>query len=359
MRTPPSAMAAMYSGYGGEASVGRNVRFTPNGWSVISRQRRISLASSSGVFWVRPVISPRPPALETAAASSAKPTKCMPPWMMGWRMPKSSVMRVFIAFFLSPGFHVRAQVHLEGPRITRLRVQVPVVLCDVFRVQDAVLLLQRVALGELRANEFRVDGAIDHDVRNVDALGAELARHALRESAQRVLGAGECREVGGAADARRRTGEEDRAAAAHHHLAGDLTRVQEAAERGHLPDLHVLARRLFQNAAGHVGADVEHHHLDGAALLFDLVDERDHVLLLARIAAIAECLAAGGTDALHGRLELVGRATRETCDVALAGETCADGAAGGVTGANDQRHASRACRFVHASLLLNNGRTVI
>ena len=74
MRTPPSTMAAMYSGYGGEASVGRNVRFTPNGWSVISRQRRISLASSSGVFWVRPVISPRPPALDTAAASSAKPT---------------------------------------------------------------------------------------------------------------------------------------------------------------------------------------------------------------------------------------------------------------------------------------------
>ena len=54
---------------------GRNVRFTPNGLSVISRQRAISFASSSGVFWVRPVMMPSPPAFETAAASSAKADK--------------------------------------------------------------------------------------------------------------------------------------------------------------------------------------------------------------------------------------------------------------------------------------------
>jgi len=50
---------------------GRKVRFTPKGWSVISWQRAISLASSSGVGWVRPVRMPRPPALDTAEASSA------------------------------------------------------------------------------------------------------------------------------------------------------------------------------------------------------------------------------------------------------------------------------------------------
>ena len=44
---------------------------------------------------------PRPPAFETAAASSAKPTKCMPPWMIGCSMPKSSVMRVFMFEFPS------------------------------------------------------------------------------------------------------------------------------------------------------------------------------------------------------------------------------------------------------------------
>ncbi|MFK4665272.1 hypothetical protein ABIF76_006126 [Bradyrhizobium ottawaense] len=61
----------------------------------MSRQRAISLASNSGVFCVRPVMMPSPPAFDTAAASSAKPTKCMPPWMMGCSMPNSSVIAVF------------------------------------------------------------------------------------------------------------------------------------------------------------------------------------------------------------------------------------------------------------------------
>ena len=64
----------MYSGYGGASKVGRNVRLTQIGLSVISRHLAISFASFSGVPWVRPVMVPRPPALETAAASSAKPT---------------------------------------------------------------------------------------------------------------------------------------------------------------------------------------------------------------------------------------------------------------------------------------------
>ena len=86
----------MSSAYGGLANVGRNVRFTPNGLSVISWQRLIAAASFSGVPSVSAVIMPSPPALETADASSGNPTKCMPPWMIGCWMPKSSVMRVFM-----------------------------------------------------------------------------------------------------------------------------------------------------------------------------------------------------------------------------------------------------------------------
>src|SRR6185295_2172566 len=40
---------------------------------------------------------PSPPACDTAAAISAKPTKCMPPWMIGCSMPNISVILVFIA----------------------------------------------------------------------------------------------------------------------------------------------------------------------------------------------------------------------------------------------------------------------
>src|SRR3546814_125031 len=80
---PPSMMASMYSAYGGGEIVGNTVMLTPNGWSVIARQRAISLAKCSGVGCVNPVSMPNAPALETADAISAVPTHCMPPWMIG------------------------------------------------------------------------------------------------------------------------------------------------------------------------------------------------------------------------------------------------------------------------------------
>lgn len=46
------------AGIVGDVTVGRKVRFTPNGLSVISRQRRISAARSAGDRWVRPVMMP-------------------------------------------------------------------------------------------------------------------------------------------------------------------------------------------------------------------------------------------------------------------------------------------------------------
>ena len=45
--------------------------FTAKGLSVIDRQRSISSASALGLGWVSAVIVPRPPAFDTALASSA------------------------------------------------------------------------------------------------------------------------------------------------------------------------------------------------------------------------------------------------------------------------------------------------
>jgi len=45
--------------------------FTPNGLPVIARQRSISALKAAGVGWVSAVKKPRPPAFDTAAASSA------------------------------------------------------------------------------------------------------------------------------------------------------------------------------------------------------------------------------------------------------------------------------------------------
>ena len=76
--------------------VGRIVKFTPNGLSVRSRARAISLARSAGVGCVSAVMSPSPPASETAAANSARPTHCIPPCTMGCSMPNDSVNLVVI-----------------------------------------------------------------------------------------------------------------------------------------------------------------------------------------------------------------------------------------------------------------------
>lgn len=94
--TPSSTITCRYSSYGGGLIDGRIVRFTPNGLSVSSRVLAISRARSAGVGCVSAVMKPKPPALATAATSSARPTHCMPPWAMGCSTPKTSVNFVVI-----------------------------------------------------------------------------------------------------------------------------------------------------------------------------------------------------------------------------------------------------------------------
>lgn len=55
---------------------GRRVMFTPKGFLVRVLHLWISLRRSAGVGKRSPVMMPRPPALETALASSAYPTYC-------------------------------------------------------------------------------------------------------------------------------------------------------------------------------------------------------------------------------------------------------------------------------------------
>src|SRR5487761_2764277 len=89
------------------------VRFTPNGLSGISRQRRISLARSSGVGCVRAVMKPSAPALATAATRSARPTHCMPPCTIGCWIPNISVKRVLI-MAPSPPLELRRALFEKG-----------------------------------------------------------------------------------------------------------------------------------------------------------------------------------------------------------------------------------------------------
>src|SRR5690348_15659113 len=81
--------------------------------------------------------------------------------------------------------------------------------------------LQHAVGAALRASRIALlpDPAVDYEMRDMDVLGLQLARHALREAAQAELAHCEGRRLRIALDARRGTREQDRAVAALQHLA--------------------------------------------------------------------------------------------------------------------------------------------
>src|SRR6185369_13405973 len=238
---------------------------------------------------------------------------------------------------LSPALDPRSQVELEGPGVAWLLVEIPVVLGDVIRIEDPVLVLLRVPGREVVADERGVDRSVDDDVRDMDVLRAELARHALGERAKRMLGARERAEPCRAAQRRRGAGKQDRPAFARSHAARNRLRRKERREARHLPDLEILARRLVEDAARHVGADVEDVDFDRSDAGLDALDELRNLLFLSRIGREAFGFAAGFPDLANERLELAAVAARNACNVAFARKTTRDGAAGRVSGADDQR----------------------
>src|ERR1700758_2990461 len=88
----------------------------------------------------------------------------------------------------SPGLDPRPEIELVRPGAARLAMKEPVILGNGVGCEDAVLGLQGIALGEIVADELGVDGAVDDAVRDVNAEGSELARHALRQRAEREFG---------------------------------------------------------------------------------------------------------------------------------------------------------------------------
>src|SRR2546427_4897849 len=110
---------------------------------------------------------------------------------------------------LDPG----PQLDFPGPGAAVLSVYMQVVLRDLVGEEHPF----RAALARSRIARGPRDPAVDDEVRDVDALWGELARHALREAAQRELPHRERRRFGIALHARRGSGEENRPRAAGEH----------------------------------------------------------------------------------------------------------------------------------------------
>ncbi|MNQ87584.1 hypothetical protein D3C85_1028140 [compost metagenome] len=171
---------------------------------------------------------------------------------------------------------------------------------------------------------------------NVNIHRAELSGHALRQRTNAVLGTGKCGEPGCATQACSGAGEQDRAPLALGHAFGHFTRIEKTGKTGHFPDLEILAGGFFENAARHVGADVEHECLDGADLAFDLLDQCHHIVFLAGVAGETVGLATIGLYGIHQWLELVRTAAGNAGDKTLPGKTLGNGATRGITCTDDK-----------------------
>src|SRR4029077_20222485 len=88
-----------------------------------------------------------------------------------------------------PGFLPRPEIHLERPGRPLLPVELPVDLGDIVGIEDRVG-PGIVALRKVGLDPFGVDGAVDHDMGDVDVLWPQFAGHRLRQRPPRVLAAG-------------------------------------------------------------------------------------------------------------------------------------------------------------------------
>src|SRR5216683_6478917 len=115
-------------------------------------------------------------------------------------------------------------------------MDLPIGFGDRINAEQAVLAAFLDQRGAPTAQAIAINAAIHHDMRDMDAEGPVLARHALRDHAQAGLGGREMREPRLAANAGRSAGEDDSAASERHQTARCLAPDNEAAEAADAPE---------------------------------------------------------------------------------------------------------------------------
>ena len=195
---------------------GRNVRFTPNGLSVMSRQRAISLASSSGVRCVKPGddaeaarhSTPRRRARRSHVMHAALDDGMLDAEHLGDRCFHCLLSGLEFVSALAQRTGQRLPLLAEGtdflfkrPGSAWLLIELPVGLGDRARTASGDWDPIRAQPGPLAARRpllphpFGVDAGVDHEMRDMDVLRPQFARHRLRHGAQAELGAGEGRKA--------------------------------------------------------------------------------------------------------------------------------------------------------------------
>ena len=179
-------------------------------------------------------------------------------------------------------------------------MQIPIGIGDGFRIHQLIgfeigqRLLAAARLDAL-AHERRVDAGVDDEMRDVDVLRSQFARHALRHGAQAELGAGEGGIADAAAQARRRAREQDRALAMRQHEARGLAPREKAAITGHLPYFAEDAFGGLEDGEIHIGAGIEDADFK-RRFGIGLFQERRDVFFLAGVEPARNAAPASGFD---------------------------------------------------------------
>ena len=158
----------------------------------------------------------------------------------------------------------------------------PIGVGDGVHAEQAVLAALFLELRVARIEHIAVDAAVDDDVGDVNPLRPPVARHGLRQRAQRGLGRGERSERRAAFDRGRCAGEDERAAAARDHTPAGFTPDQKTAQTPHPPDHLEELGFGFQQRLGKIVAGIVHDQIERAAALALRGLEQAHHVRLAR-----------------------------------------------------------------------------
>ena len=129
-----------------------------------------------------------------------------------------------------------------------------------------------------------LDAAVDDDMRHMDPLWVQLARHALREAAERKLAHRERRRLRVALDAGGGPGEHHAAVLLRQHALDRLLTHQEAAEGGGHQGLFDLRRIEFGDRPAGAIARIVDYDLRRTEVAVQVIEQLFHVGALAGVA---------------------------------------------------------------------------
>src|SRR2546421_7496080 len=189
--------------------------------------------------------------------------------------PCARLTRYGASELLDPG----PQLDFPGPGAAVLSVYVQVVLRDLVGEEHPV----RAALARSSIARATRDPAVDDEVRDVDALGRQLPRHALREATQRELSHRERRRFRVAFYARGSAGEENGTRAAGEHALRRALSYEKPRIARHPDRALDLFRVESDEGPAHAVARVVDHELGHAPFRFD---RGEHRLDLRRVGGV-------------------------------------------------------------------------